>query len=224
MASYSLIHASTTCQVHAWWPAVRQKLKMHSLLRLRWVCCWLRLRWVCCWKQSRVRCSGEGRCARRRRARAHRAQACRSLHRRGEHGGRRPAQVGIQEKTAFVVAGKKLSGGQLYQPIVSIPATIELLLVRTCFRLTLHCGCAHRRAARAARVALHCVCHIGTRPRPLECCLFSNAWRGTMSCLEENPAADFLDRLLKRAISQTRVVQQQAACSPMLAVLSCASE
>jgi len=42
--------------------------------------------------------------------------------------------VGIQEKTAFVVAGKKISGGQLYQPIVSIPATIELLLVRTRFR------------------------------------------------------------------------------------------
>lgn len=40
------------------------------------------------------------------------------------------AQVGIQEKTAFVVQGKGIAGGALYKPIVSIPATIELLLVR----------------------------------------------------------------------------------------------
>ncbi len=40
------------------------------------------------------------------------------------------AQVGIQEKTAFVAQGKKLSGAALYSPIISIPATIELLLVR----------------------------------------------------------------------------------------------
>ena len=40
------------------------------------------------------------------------------------------AQVGIQEKTAFVVQGKGIAGGGLYKPIVSIPATIELLLVR----------------------------------------------------------------------------------------------
>ncbi len=39
-------------------------------------------------------------------------------------------QVGIQEKTAFVAQGKKLSGAALYSPIISIPATIELLLVR----------------------------------------------------------------------------------------------
>ena len=40
------------------------------------------------------------------------------------------AQVGIQEKTAFVAQGKKLSGAALYSPIISIPAAIELLLVR----------------------------------------------------------------------------------------------
>ena len=38
--------------------------------------------------------------------------------------------MGIQEKTAFVVQGKGIAGGALYKPIVSIPATIELLLVR----------------------------------------------------------------------------------------------
>ena len=77
------------------------------------------------------------------------------LHAHFELSGAAAAQVGVQEKTAFVVQGKKLSGGQLYQPIVSIPATIELLLVRIfCFT-----ACTH---------VLHSIKHTSLQP-PLPC-------------------------------------------------------
>ncbi|KAK9827640.1 hypothetical protein WJX81_002123 [Elliptochloris bilobata] len=46
--------------------------------------------------------------------------------------------VGIQEKTAFVVQGKGLSGAALYKPVVSIPATIELLLLLTGIAVLFH--------------------------------------------------------------------------------------
>lgn len=121
--------------------------------------------------------------ARRRRARALKAQACCSLNTGAAGPG---GQVGIQEKTAFVVAGKKISGGQLYQPIVSIPATIELLLVRTRFRtqyiVNVLSGEQHDASHSTVRVTQR---HVSGRQGAA--CVFCSAWRGATSAFWKKP-------------------------------------
>lgn len=47
-------------------------------------------------------------------------------------------QVGIQEKTQFVAAAKKLAGAGLYSGAMSLPASIEIFLALTGLAVLYH--------------------------------------------------------------------------------------